>query len=47
MCNQYNDKADIKHSNVWKNPNKKCPEVLLTVKKKQHSSNMKDKAVCF
>jgi len=37
----------MQHSNVQKNPNKKLHEVLFTVKKQQHSSNMNDKGICF
>jgi len=47
MCNQQNDKANRKHSNVQKNPNKKCHEVLLTVTNKQQCSNLNDKGICF
>ena len=47
MCDHYNDKANRKHSNVQKNTNKKCHEVLLTVTNKQQCTNMNDKGIGF
>jgi len=47
MSHHYNDKANMKHSNVAKNTNKKCHEILFTETKQQHSSNMNDKGICF
>jgi len=37
----------MEYSNVWKNSNKKCHEILFTVTMQQHDSNMNNKGNGF